>query len=113
MAAVVLKTPIVVGDNENLDASFRFWQDDEVTPTDLTGYTASFGMRLSTQKDGRQLGAAAAVLAPNIIQIDIPPQDLADLPVGTYDFEVVIIAADGHRTTKLRGKISLKEGIAP
>lgn len=114
MTAVTLRTPITVGTNENLDATFHFWQDTAKTiPTNLAGYTATFGMRSVNRKEGRDLGASAAVLLPNTIHVNIAPELLDELVAGNYAFEVAIIAADGHRTTKLRGTVSLKEGIAP
>ena len=119
MSAIVLRTPIIVGTNENLTASFRFWQDDAKTvPVSLSGFTASFGMRSSLKTAGADLGATlvsgeVVVQSPNTVAIDIVPDRLDDLPAGKYDFEVVLIAADGKRNTKLRGTISLKEGIAP
>ncbi len=114
MTAVTLKTPIVAGTNENLTATFKFWQDKAKTvPLDLAGYTASFGMRNMSRKEGRDLGATAAVQLPNMIVVDVPPAALDELVAGNYAFEVSIIASDGSRKTKVRGTVSLKEGIAP
>ena len=116
MNAAVLKKPIIVGTNENLSARFEFTASG--VASDLTGYTASFGMRAAGTTGAADLGATAedgevVVLAPNAVVIDIVPDRVDDLDPGIYDFEVVLTAPGGKRTTRLRGTIQLKLGIAP
>lgn len=118
MSASILKVPIVVGTNENLSETFEFWQDEaETNPVDLTGYSASFGMRAGTRQNGADLNAditngEAVVLVPNQVVIDIAPDRLDDLAGGTYDFEILLTSPIGKKKVKLRGKIALKMGIA-
>lgn len=118
MKAATLKVPLVVGTNENLAESFEFWQDEaETLPVDLTGYTASFGMRNVSRASGADLQADATngeviVMTPNIVTVDITPDRLDDLAGGNYDFEILLTSPTGRKTVKMRGKIQLRMGIA-
>jgi hypothetical protein len=118
MKAANLKIPLVVGTNENLSESFEFWQDEaETVPVDLTGYTASFGMRNVQRPSGADLQASAIdgevlVMSPNVVVIDITPDRLDELTGGNYDFEILLTAPTGRKTVKMRGKIQLRMGIA-
>lgn len=118
MSASTLKVPIVVGTNENLSETFEFWQDEaETLPVDLTGFSASFGMRSGTRASGADLNADATdgevlVMSPNKVVIDISPDRLDELSAGNYDFEILLTSPIGKKKVKLRGKIALKMGIA-
>lgn len=118
MSASTLKVPITVGTNENLSETFEFWQDEaETLPVDLTGYSASFGMRASSRTSGADLNAditngEVVVLSPNKVVVDISPDRLDDLDGGSYDFEILLTSPAGKKKVKLRGKIALKMGIA-
>lgn len=118
MKAANLKVPLVVGTNENLSETFEFWQDEaETLPVDLTGFSASFGMRSSSRTSGADLQADATdgevlVLTPNQVVIDISPDRLDDLSGGSYDFEILLTSPAGKKMVKMRGKINLKMGIA-
>lgn len=118
MRAATLKIPLVVGTNENLSETFEFWQDEaETQPVDLTGFTASFGMRSASRTSGADLQADATngeviVLSPNKVVIDVSPDRLDDLVGGNYDFEILLTSPAGKKMVKTRGKINLKMGIA-
>lgn len=76
---------------------------------DFTSSTAAFGTSLI---DGEALTATASIVDPAIgsckIRLEFTDVDL-DHPKGTYQFNAVVVQADGDRLPGARGSITLAE----
>lgn len=115
MSAGTLQTPIVVGTNEDLSERFVF-RDSDGDPVSLDGYSASFGLRKARRGDA-DLEATSVddevVVDGDAVVVLIPSERLDDLAAGDYTFEVKVTAPNGVRVVKVRGTVTLIEGIAP
>ncbi len=115
MSAGTLSTPIVVGTNEDLSERFVFREADG-DPVNLDGYSATFGLRKARRGEA-DLEATSAndevIIDGDAVVVLIPSERLDDLASGDYAFEVKITAPTGVRTVKVRGTVTLLEGIAP
>lgn len=96
---------------------FPFFDLETESPIDLSGGTASFGMRLVNSDMIADLTATSenneVLIDVNAVRVVVKAERLDELPPGRYDFEVKTTNPEGFRQVKLTGKIDLKIGIAP
>jgi len=92
------------------------WKDSTNSPIDLTGYTArmqirqkvtsSVSLSLTTENNRITLGGDAGTIA-----LSITSSDMADLPAGSYTYDLELVSVSGDVSRLLMGTFVVRSEV--
>jgi len=85
----------------------------DLTPMDLTGYTATSQIRAGVADQAPMVAAVitATVVLPNFISLYLPHAQSALLPGTDYRWDLQIVSAAGQITTILAGAVQVTQEV--